>query len=249
MLEYAALFAIALVANIFSALAGGGAGLLQFPVLLFMGLPYPVALATHKVASVALGLGATSRHLQNGSLNWRFAAFILACGLPGVVAGALLVQGVNEAAARMALGILMLGLACYSFFSPTLGQHAESKNRSLAGYLIGGIGLFIIGVLNGSLTAGTGLFCTMLLVRWFGLDYKRATAYTLVLVGVFWNATGAVTLGFTGDIKWSWLPPLIAGALIGGYVGAHIAIERGNSLIKRSYEVITLLVGLKLVIG
>lgn len=249
MLEYLALFVIALIANAFSALAGGGAGLLQFPVLLFMGLPYPVALATHKVASVALGMGATSRHLQNGSLNWRFALFILGCGLPGVVIGALLVQGFDEAAARMALGVLMLGLACYSFFSPSLGQHSEPKNRHRRGFIIGGTGLFIIGVLNGSLTAGTGLFCTMLLVRWYGLDYQRATAYTLVLVGLFWNGTGAFTLGFTGDIKWSWLPPLIAGALIGGYVGAHIAIERGNRLIKRSYEVITLLVGLKLLVG
>ena len=249
MAEFLLLFFIALVANMFSALAGGGAGLLQFPVLLFMGLPYPVALATHKVASVALGLGATSRHLQNGSLNGRFAAFILACGLPGVVIGALLVQGLNEAAARAALGVLMLALSLYSFFSPQLGRVSQARNRSPAGYAVGGAGLFIIGVLNGSLTAGTGLFCTMLLVRWFGLDYKRATAYTLVLVGVFWNGIGALTLGFGGNIQWSWLPPLIAGALIGGYAGAHLAIANGNALIKRSYEVITLLVGLKLVLG
>ena len=249
MAEFLLLFAIALIANMFSALAGGGAGLLQFPVLLFMGLPYPVALATHKVASVALGLGATSRHLQNGSLNWRFAIFVLGCGLPGVVIGALLVQGLNEAAARMALGVLMLALSLYSFFSPELGRVSQARNRRPVGYAVGGVGLFIIGVLNGSLTAGTGLFCTMLLVRWFGLDYKRATAYTLVLVGVFWNGVGALTLGFGGNIQWSWLPPLIAGALIGGYAGAHLAIANGNTLIKRSYEVITLLVGLKLVLG
>jgi hypothetical protein len=49
---------------------------------------------------------------------------------------------------------------------------------------IGGAGLFAIGVLNGSLTSGTGLFVTLWLVRWFGLDYGRAVAYTLVLVGL-----------------------------------------------------------------
>jgi len=54
------LFVASLAANFFSALSGGGAGLIQFPMLIFLGLPFGVALATHKVASVALGLGATA---------------------------------------------------------------------------------------------------------------------------------------------------------------------------------------------
>ena len=58
------LLIISLIANAFSALAGGGAGLLQFPALLWLGLPFTSALATHKVASVALGVGAAFRYLQ-----------------------------------------------------------------------------------------------------------------------------------------------------------------------------------------
>ena len=41
------LLAVALVANALSALAGGGAGLVQLPALILFGLPFPVALATH----------------------------------------------------------------------------------------------------------------------------------------------------------------------------------------------------------
>ena len=63
-LEHVLLFAISLVANLFSAFSGGGAGLIQLPVLIFLGLPFAIALATHKVASVALGIGATVRHLK-----------------------------------------------------------------------------------------------------------------------------------------------------------------------------------------
>ena len=47
------LFLASFIANWFSALSGGGAGLIQFPMLIFLGLPFGVALATHKVASVA----------------------------------------------------------------------------------------------------------------------------------------------------------------------------------------------------
>ena len=55
--------------------------------------------------------------------------------------------------------------------------------------------LFFLGFLNGSLTSGTGLFVTIWLVLWFGMDYQRAVAYTLIMVGLFWNGSGAVTLG------------------------------------------------------
>ena len=81
------------------------------------------------------------------------------------------------------------------------------------------------------------------------MDYKRAVAYTLVLVGMFWNGAGALTLGILGEIHWLWIPTLLAGSLLGGYIGAHLAIVKGNRLIKRMFEVVTLLIGLKLVIG
>ena len=74
-------------------------------------------------------------------------------------------------------------------------------------------------------------------------------AYTLVLVGVFWNGSGALTLGLLSEIRWSWLPALLIGSLVGGYLGAHLAIVKGNRLIKRAYEVIAVLVGLSLILN
>jgi len=243
------LLLVSLVANVFSAFAGGGAGLIQFPALIFLGLPFGIALATHKVASVALGIGATLRNLREEALERRFALFILATGLPGVVLGASVILAVPDRAAQIALGLLTGAMGVYSAFKPSLGLAHEPRHRDRAGYVAGGIVMFGIGVLNGSLTSGTGLFVTLWLVRWFGLDYKRAVAYTLILVGMFWNGAGAITLGMLGEIKWSWLPALLVGSLIGGYLGAHLAIVKGNTWIKRAYEVVTILVGVKLIFG
>lgn len=248
-MEQFLLFIISLVANLFSAFSGGGAGLVQLPALIFLGLPFGVALATHKVASVALGLGATLRHLREESLERQFVVFLLAAGLPGVILGASLILSVPGRLAEIALGCLTLGLGVYSILRKGLGQDYRPLHRDTRGYAIGGAGLFIIGILNGSLTSGTGLFVTLWLVRWFGLDYKRAVAHTLILVGVFWNGAGATTLGFLGSIQWHWLPALLAGSLIGGYAGAHLSIVKGNRWIKRGFEAITLLVGSKLIIG
>ena len=68
---------ISFFSNFISALSGGGAGLIQLPALLFLGLPFSKALATHKVASVALGLGASIPHLKRGSLKINYAFLIL----------------------------------------------------------------------------------------------------------------------------------------------------------------------------
>ncbi len=248
-LENLILFLISLAANMLSAFAGGGAGLLQFPALLFLGLPFGIALATHKVATVALGVGATLRHLKSSTLERNFVFFILACGLPGVVAGASFILRVPDHAAKVALGLLTLGLGVYSLLRRNLGQEHQPRHRSGWPLWLGGAGLFFIGILNGSLTSGTGMFVTLWLVRWFGLDYQRAVAYTLVLVGLFWNGAGAVTLGLLGEIKWSWLPALLLGSLLGGYMGAHMAITSGNRAIKRVFELVTMVVGAKLVFG
>lgn len=249
LLDQLIIFVISLVANIFSAFAGGGAGLIQLPALIFLGLPFGIALATHKVASVALGVGATIRHLREEALERRFALFILACGLPGVIIGANVILHVPGRSAEIALGILTASLGIYSWLKSSLGQTHQPLHRDWNGYLIGGLVIFFIAILNGSLTSGTGLFVTLWLARWFGLDYKRAVAYTLILVGLFWNGAGALTLGLLGEIKWSWLPALLLGSLLGGYIGAHLSIVKGNKWIKRVYEVITLLVGLKLIIA
>jgi uncharacterized membrane protein YfcA len=249
MLEQILVFVISLVANIFSALSGGGAGLIQLPVLIFLGLPFGIALATHKVATIALGIGATARHLRDSHLERQFALFMVGVGVPGVIIGASFILQVPDRLAQIALGILTLGLSFYSFISPQLGQHHQPNHRNPRGYLLGGITLFFIGILNGSLTSGTGLFVTLWLIRWFGMDYRRAVAYTLVLVGLFWNGVGAITLGLLGEIYWLWIPALLLGSVIGGYLGAHLAIVKGNKLIKRSFEVVTLLIGIKLIIG
>lgn len=46
------LFLVTFVANLFASVSGGGAGFIQFPMLILLGLPFATALGTHKVAVV-----------------------------------------------------------------------------------------------------------------------------------------------------------------------------------------------------
>lgn len=248
MVELIALFIISLIANTFSAFSGGGAGLLQFPALIFLGLPFAVALATHKIASVALGVGAAFRHYKERNLHIRLSVLMLLCGIPGVLLGAWGILAVPERWAQLALGVLTIGLGLYSIAKPSLGVENHFSQLSRGQAIQTGLGLFLIGVLNGSLTSGTGLFVTMWLITSLRLDYQRAVAHTLVWVGLMWNGSGALLLGLLGQVHWPWLPALLLGSLLGGYLGAHLSIQKGNKTIKRAFEVITLTVGIGLLL-
>lgn len=242
------LLLVSLVANAFSALAGGGAGLLQFPALLWLGLPFSVALATHKVASVALGIGAALRYLQTQQLRLPFSLYLLGVGLPAVWLGAMTVLWLPEVWLLFALGVLTIAMGVYSWRKPEMGLVGVEKVRDTRFWIVGSGVLFVIAVLNGSLTSGTGLFVTLWLVRWFGLDYKQAVAYTLVLVGLFWNGVGGLTLALVGDVRWDWLPALLIGSFVGGYLGAHWGLVKGNVWIKRAFEWVTILTGVSLLV-
>ncbi len=184
------LFVGSLIANTLASLSGGGAGLIQFPLLIFLGLPFSIALATHKIASVALGIGATVNHIRNGNLAWKLTLYVIVVGTFGVILGANLILLIPVKFAEAALGALIISLGIYSVTSKDLGQISAPQHRNSIGFIIGAIALFIIGIINGSLTAGSGLFVTLFLVRWFGCDYKQAVAITLVSVGLCWNAIG-----------------------------------------------------------
>ena len=86
------IFFISFISNTFSAISGGGAGLLQLPALILFGIPYHQALASHKLATVALGIGGSLRNYKSLNNDIYIAWQILIFGLPGVIIGASIVE-------------------------------------------------------------------------------------------------------------------------------------------------------------
>tara|TARA_Y100001968_G_scaffold151647_1_gene138767 strand:+ start:148 stop:921 length:774 start_codon:yes stop_codon:yes gene_type:complete len=239
---------VSLIANFLSALSGGGAGLLQLPALLFFGLPFSKALATHKVASVALGLGASIPHFKSSSLQRKYVLLILVSGIPGVLIGVYMASILPSDFSTILLGILTLFICFYSYTNKKLGRSSSPPSINNLRIIFGFLGLFIIGFLNGYLSSGTGLFVTIWIITIFNLSFSVAVAYTLILVGIFWNGIGAISLGLSGNIVWKYIPILIIGSLFGGYFGAKFSIIKGSKFIKLVFEIVSLLVGISLLI-
>ena len=231
--KYFLIFSISFVSNMFSAISGGGAGLIQLPALILSGLPYYQALATHKIATVSLGLGSSIRNSQLLRNDVYVISQILFFGTPGVVLGSSIVKFLSEQFLYLILGILSIFLSMYSIRKKSLGMNSLNKNIKLSFKIEFIITIFIIGILNGSVSSGTGLLVTMLLIKSYKIDFLRAVSLTFFTVGIFWNAIGAI---------------LISGSFIGGYLGAHLSNLKGNKLIKNTFTIVCLLVGISLLI-
>ena len=242
------IFLISFISNTFSAISGGGAGLIQLPVLLLFGIPYYQALATHKIATVALGLGGSIRNFKSLRKDIFILLQLLIFGTPGVILGSVIVKFLSEQYLYLIIGIFSILLSLHSILKPNLGQNSSEKNIYFSLRLSFVIPIFLIGILNGSVSSGTGLLVTILLIKIFEIDFLRAVSLTFFSVGIFWNAIGAFFLSKIGYIPINLLVILLLGSFTGGYFGAHLSNLKGNKLIKNTFTFVCLFVGLSLLI-
>ena len=242
------IFLISFFSNTFSAISGGGAGLFQLPALILSGVPYYQALASHKLATVALGIGGSLRNYKSLRNDIYIAVQILIFGLPGVIFGASLVEFISEQYLYLTLGVVSILLAFYSFIRSDLGLTSVNNNLNFIHKIRFLIFIFFIGILNGSISSGTGLLVTILLIKTFGIDFLRAISLTFFTVGIFWNFTGAIYLSKIGTVPQNILFLLLIGSFAGGYFGAHVSKLKGNVLVKKTFTTVCLLVGISLFI-
>ena len=247
-LKIISIFLISFFSNTFSAISGGGAGLIQLPALILSGIPYYQALASHKLATVALGIGGSLRNYKSLKDDIYIACQILIYGMPGVILGASIVKLISEQYLYLFLGIISIFLAFYSFLKSDLGLSSANNELNLIHKIKFFILIFFIGILNGSISSGTGLLVTILLIKTFGMDFLRSISLTFFTVGIFWNFTGAISLSKIGLVPSNILILLLIGSFTGGYLGAHLSKLKGNVLIKKTFTIVCLFVGISLFI-
>ena len=242
------IFIISYISNVFSSIAGGGAGLIQLPALILFGLPYYKALAVHKIATVALGIGGSIRNYKNLEENYSIIFQLLIFGIPGVILGTYIVNLISDEYLYLLLAIFTIILGFYSLIKPNLGLISINKKIRIYTYLRFNFLAFIIGILNGSISSGTGLLVTILLIQTFGLDFLSSISITFLTVGIFWNASGAIALSKIGSLPLNILSILILGSFLGGFSGAHLSNLKGNKFIKKLFTSLCFIIGLTLIL-
>lgn len=240
---YPALFATGLVAGTVDAIAGGG-GLIALPALLGLGLPAPVALATSKLQG-AFGSGAAawsfSRH---GAVDLRACRLGFALTALGAVGGAFTVRLLNPQFLGALIPWLLGSIVLFMILRPQLGETSrQHRLEPPVFYLLFGLAL---GFYDGFFGPGVGSFWTIAFVTVLGHDFVRAAGHTKVM-NFASNLAALLFFATAGTVLW--LPGLVMGAgqLLGGRLGAHLAMTRGARFVRPVFLLMAALVALKLI--
>ncbi len=111
--------------------------------------------------------------------------------------------------------------------------------------------LFLFGILGGILTGllgiGGGVIMLPALIYLVGLHTHKAAGTSLLLVWIA-SLAGAVNNLFIGNVHWILLAILLAGGMLGTWIGTHISMYI-NSHNTRKYFIFVLLLAILLVAG
>ena len=236
MIEQLALAAAAgLVGGAMNALAGGGT-FATMPALIALGLPSPIANATSNVAlqpgAMAAAWGYRAGLEPLGGLSIRtLSAITFVAGLGGSL---LLVATPTET-----FDIIIPWLLLIAFLAIAFGRAAARwlHARVTIGTRTLVVAQSLLGFYGGYFGGGVGIMMTATYGLLANMPPHRMMAPRTLMLGVANTAAALVFIGF-GMVRWWLCLPMLAGATIGGWLGAKV----GNKLPPRAVRIWTLLV-------
>ena len=238
------LIPIGIVAGYLNVMAGGGS-LLTVPALIFMGIPGAVANGTNRIAILAQNVTAVSTFYRQGVHDFKLGLSLAACAIPGGILGAWVgvqIQGVwfnRFLAVIMVLVMLLMASQKNTSSSP---QETSEPRNLLWGHLL----MFGAGVYGGVIQIGVGFILMSILHRVMGIDLVRVNMYKVLIVLCYTIAALAV---FASQLQLVWVAgiALAIGNSIGGWLGAHWSIKKGEGLIRQVLNGVLVLMIIKLV--
>ena len=224
-----------LVAGFIDAIAGGG-GLLTLPALLSAGLPPHLALGTNKGQSV-FGSGTALLYFSRTPLlDRRRARQGAAFALLGAALGVALV---SRAPARLLTPVVMALLVAVALLMawPRAPRPAQTP-RVRPAWLAAAVAL-CMGAYDGFFGPGTGTFLIMLYAGVFADPLDAASANAKV-VNFASNLASVAVFGAAGLVVWRVALPMAVGQIVGGWLGAHVTLRRGQRLVRVAVIVVSL---------
>lgn len=224
------LIAVGIVGGFLNVMAGGGS-LLTVPVMVFLGLPGPVANGTNRIAILAQNITAITTFARRGFNDFRLSLSLAACAVPGAAAGALLGTQLEGVWFNRALALIMVAVMLIMHFDrgPAEGRAEGQPTRKQLIY--GHVLMVGAGFWGGFIQLGVGFIIMPILNRVMGLDLVRTNMHKVFIIAVYTVVALAV---FASHIELLWAVglALAVGNSIGGYLGAHFSVTKGEKLIR-----------------
>jgi uncharacterized membrane protein YfcA len=231
-----------LVAGMVNVSAGGGS-LLTVPLLIFLGLPGPVANGTNRIALIAQNIAAIRTFRGGGVTEWRRGWRLALVALPGAAAGAVVGVTIDDQLFRKILGVTLLVFLAFVLMRPNreggaTPPGARPRPLTLAAFTL--IGFYV-----GFLQAGVGFLIIFALVGFERLDLVRTNAVKVTVILILQVlALGIYIAG--GAVRWIPGLTLALGNTLGAWIAVRLSLRRGERFLRPALAVCLLAFATKL---
>jgi hypothetical protein len=227
------LFIAGILGGALNAVAGGGS-FIAFPALLFTGVPPVPANATNTVA-LWVGTSASGGAYRNRlNLPRRVMVPLIATSVAGGLMGAFLLLRTPAHTFMHVLPWLLLGATMLFAF----GKHLTSRfsgglqrEASASALVFASCFELVVAIYGGYFGGGVGIMNLAMLAALGMTDIHAMNALKVVLGSVI-NGVAVITFIAARAIYWPQCAVTTAGALLGGYYGAHYAQRLPQSWIR-----------------
>lgn len=222
------LFAVGIFAGFVDTLAGGG-GLITVPTLILTGMLPIMALGTNKLQACMGTMTATLIMFRKGKIVWTQVKGLMLYAFLGAMCGTLILQFISTDALNFIIPMVLFVIAVYFIFSSRLkvnGSRPKVKTSCYQKLVVPGIGFY-----DGFFGPGAGSFFSFAGVALRGQTLLDATA-TAKALNFSANIASLVVFIFAGKIFWAAGLAMMAGQVIGAWLGAHSLFRIPTNLLR-----------------
>ena len=222
-----------LLAGIINTLAGSGS-LVTLPLLVFLGLPAPVANGTNRIGVLVQSVAGAAEFRRGGAELPPGVLRPIAAAVAGSLVGAAIAVDLDQTLLERSIAVLMAVMLVVVLVRPNRWLRERPENLTERPGLVAVLGFFVIGVYGGFIQAGVGVVLLAAMV--LGLGYDLVTANYVKLVVVLVYTIPAIGVFVANDqVDWGLGALLALGQAVGAWAAARFATSnaRANLWVRR----------------
>ncbi len=240
-MDLISVFCVGLGASLLGSMAGGGS-LLVIPALMLLGLPASMAIATNKFGTVGLYLGSTPKFWRAEKIVWAYVPAFVALACLGVAIGSSSLLNIDPSTLTRLVGLVVLLVLPVVLLNKDWGTRRmeRSSRRKYMGYFV----YFLVMIFSGFFGGGAAIFVFNSLIFFFGFTLNEANG-TTALPFLISSIISLAIFAWGGILDYSVGITLALGAMVGGHLGSHLAIQKGNAWVKVVFAIVLGATGVK----
>lgn len=220
------------VAGFVDAIVGGG-GLIQTPIALVLlpNINIASVIGTLKIPGFSGTFMAAYHYLKSAMVNWALFLVMALISFCFAYLGSSLLNIMQNDFMKPLLFILLILLLIYTYFKKDFGQFHRNMLSSKQLYIYGSVICILLGFYDGFIGPGTGSLLIMAFIAILGFDFLNANIYAK-LVNLATNIGSITLFVLKGKIIWTIAIPMAVCNVTGSWLGARLAIAKGNGFIR-----------------